>query len=332
MTRQQTQALKGLAALALVCGHMLWTGTVSEDITLMGIPLMGVLANVVSSIEIFVILGGYGLYYVYHRGVDHHRYTRIAKLYMHLWLITLIFLPIACWRLGGETYPGSMADVLYNLTTLRVSWNWTCWFILPYAVLSLLSPSLFRLADKCKWWQVMAASTLCYVVAYVIRWKYSGGSWYLQNNGWTSLPVNVMYMLFPFSLGYLFCKYNEKWQNVKLAGWQALSLLAVVIVVKYILPKIYFGGLYALLFVLLYVKSPKIDVVDKALQFLGKHSLNIWLMHGWFCLYIFGGPVLGSHNPLIVLPAVLAICILSSYVIDWICKPLMKQVEKVLGN
>ena len=240
----------------------------------------------------------------------------------------LAFVPLAHYVADGSTYPGSATDIFNNVTTLYPNWNTSYWFLLPYALISLSSKQLFHLADKCRWWMVLGVTALCYVVAYALRWKYAEGTMYICANGWISLSVNIMFMLFPFSLGYLLCKHEDLWDRVKMSKWLALVLLISVITAKCILPIKYFLGVYALLLILFYLKCPKVWLVEKTLQYLGKHSLNIWLLHGWFCIYLFSDFYYGFKYPPLILAMIVGSCLVCSYIVDWICRPITEMLNK----
>ena len=96
------------------------------------LPLVNFLSRASNPVALFLILGGYGLYAVYQRGEDKHHYSRIVKLYLHYWLILFIFVSIGHFFFNADQYPGSRTDIFLNLKGLRCTWNFECWFLLPY--------------------------------------------------------------------------------------------------------------------------------------------------------------------------------------------------------
>ena len=93
------------------------------------------------------MLSGYGLYSSYKKGSRKNILERIANIYVHLLVIYLIILPIACYTFPAK-YPGTIVEFLMNIFSVRCSYNAEQWFILPYIVLLMMSKPLFVLIDR----------------------------------------------------------------------------------------------------------------------------------------------------------------------------------------
>lgn len=125
MTRDQTQIFKGVAIILMLFLH-LFNYTANVDLChniffINGKPLVSYLVGAANPVAFFLILGGYGMYKVWEKG-DRHRWTRVFKLYLHYWIILAIFLIIGHF-LNPDLYPGSISDLLSNITT----YSTTCW-------------------------------------------------------------------------------------------------------------------------------------------------------------------------------------------------------------
>lgn len=109
MTRQQSQMMKGVAILLMISLHLFnQEGNVALCRNLLfidGTPLVLILSRASNPVAFFLILGGYGLYRVYEKG-DKHRWSRLAKLMIHYWIILLIFVTIGHF-IRPAAYPGS---------------------------------------------------------------------------------------------------------------------------------------------------------------------------------------------------------------------------------
>ena len=103
--------------------------------TIGDVPFVHLLTRACNPVSFFLILGGYGMYIVYRKG-DQNRYTRILKLYIHYWVILAIFLLVGFISWGRT--PGSFLTILSNATGFQATYNGEIWFLLPYALLSVM--------------------------------------------------------------------------------------------------------------------------------------------------------------------------------------------------
>ena len=92
MSQYESNLMKGVAILLMIFFHLFnnlsnpeFTGT-----------FLGNLAQTQNPVPFYLILSGYGMYYVIHRDQpDEHRYSRIVKLYVTYWIITTTFVVIS---------------------------------------------------------------------------------------------------------------------------------------------------------------------------------------------------------------------------------------------
>ena len=139
--------MKGVAILMMIFLHLFNQGSNVElchnFIQINGLPLVEILSRASNPVAFFLILGGYGMYKVYEKG-DRHRWSRVGRLYINYWITLAIFLLIG-WCLNSSRYPGSWQTVISNFSGFHTTYNGEMWFLLPYVILSLLSPWIFRL-------------------------------------------------------------------------------------------------------------------------------------------------------------------------------------------
>lgn len=126
MNKEYTGFLKGVAILMMLFLHLF--NNAEQDIGLGYIfsigetPLIYYITNMCNPVPFFLFLSGYGLYAVYSKTSSVSPWKRISNLYLHLWLIYLILLPLACF-LKPEVYPGSLVVFIKNAT------SWHCSYI-----------------------------------------------------------------------------------------------------------------------------------------------------------------------------------------------------------
>ena len=64
------------------------------------------------------------------------------------------------------------------------------------------------------------------------------------------------------------------------------------------------------------MKYPK--GINAILEFLGMHSTNIWLVHMFFYLPVFGGLVFKAKYPVVIISLMFVMCIIVSHIIRYI--------------
>jgi len=188
MTREQTTILKGVAILMMLFLH-LFNGSnlsaVCEPLIFVGgTPLVHIINRACNPVGIFLMLSGYGLSYTYYRGKlsVNGQERRLLKLYIHYWLILLIFVSIGFF-VKPSKYPGSLLDIIMNFTSLSSSYNSETWFLFPYTLLSLTSIWIFKCIDKLGSVKSIVVSWIlymvsCYVISRYIAVNKSYTEWY----------------------------------------------------------------------------------------------------------------------------------------------------------
>lgn len=330
MTKQESQMMKGVAILLMIFLHLFNQDiNVAECHNLVFInntPLVHILSRAASPVSFFLILGGYGLYTVYSKG-DRHRWSRLGKLYIHYWIILLIFLTVGC-LIRPETYPGSFSNILSNFTSYHTTYNGEMWFLLPYAMLSALSPYFFRLMAKFKAIYVIAITLFLHLCT---SWLISSyGISFLFHNYWIYDPLLIIHLLFSFSLGAMaareefFKKLKNKCSQLqhKKYAWCVLILLVIInCIFKY-----NFFYAFGVICCLLIIGLP--PFVKIILVKLGDQSMNMWMIHTWFCYYLFHDFIYSFSYPIIIFIVLVVISYLMSLIINKIAIP----VERIFLN
>lgn len=153
MTKEQTTIIKGVAILMMLFLHLFNNPNVGEYCTpLIYIgqqPLVHIISRACSPVGIFLMLSGYGLSYTYTHGrlSLKGQSERLLKLYIHYWLILLIFVSIGCY-VKPEMYPGSPTDAVLNFMSIHSNYNSETWFLFPYMLLSVTALWIFKGIDR----------------------------------------------------------------------------------------------------------------------------------------------------------------------------------------
>lgn len=327
MNRNETTILKGVAIMLMVFHHLfnrLENVALCADLPLFhDQSLLLWLSGACNPVAFFVLLGGYGMYIVNRKG-DYHRYTRILKLYVHLWLILAVFLTLGHW-LQPDVYPGSFGTMLLNLTGYDVQYNNEYWFLLPYIVLMLVCPWLFGWTDKLQArWVVIASFVATLAASYIIsNYKYT----YLVDHTWLLVLLRCLNFLFAFMLGAMaargrwFERLRHWWRWPR---WVVWLLLVLLFVARCCVTTSFVNAPYAFLFIALFLLTmPHHAWTTRLLTAAGSLSMDIWLIHTWICYYLFHDQVYALHNPFVIYLVVFCTSFGLAWLVNYGCNKLL---------
>lgn len=331
MNKQETQMLKGIAILLMLFLHLFGPIETSELYVsvfhINDLPLSYILARATNPVSFFLFLGGYGLYFI-NKKKDKNQYKRVFKLYIHYWIIMLIFVSIGYFILPSK-YPGSLTQFLNNLTSYKTNYDGPCWFLLPYAALSLSAPILFKLMNRFKVIYVVGITWLIGLTTSFFISRFN--SILLNDLYWIYNPILYFHLLFSFTLGAMACRANwiEKFKLfVKSNNLSHFVIIALLILIggRCCIKTGAFDAFYTLIFILLFncIKLP--TIIAGTLERLGNNSMNMWMIHTYFSIYLFQNFIYGFKYPVIIFLVLVVISYLSSKVIDFIANPLTQQL------
>lgn len=321
ISKENTLILKGVSICFMLFYHLFFMKEYAMQcfslFEINKVPLVYYLSRSTHPVSFFLVLGGYGMYIVSEKG-DKHRYSRVLKLFIHYWIITLCFLGLGCLIMPNQ-YPGTWTDIFLNFTAYFPSYNAAMWFLIPYILISFFSKWIFRITKGKKTVTILSVSFLTFIVLSYVTSRYENllnGSYY-----WLNIPIRTFRLLFAFLLGAmaaregLFRKYSF-FSNNKSIAWICLALIFFA---KAGIRTSLFNDFYAFFFILLFLQTYRYSSIDKILEFLGKHSMNIWMIHNWVYFSLFTNFIYGFKYPLLCWCVLLLICVLISKIIDKIC-------------
>ncbi len=327
MQKEESQMLKGVAILLMLWLHLFNNGHTCLElcdnlIFIGGVPLANILSRATNPVDFYLVLGGYGLYVVWQKG-DRHRFTRIAKLMLHYWVVLAVFVTIGHF-LNPQRYPGSFIKVLCNMTGYATTYNGEMWFLLPYVVLSLLSPWLFRFCLRFRIrWIVVATFFINLCTSFCIS-RY--GAVFFYTTMWAYNPLLVFHILFSFMLGAMAARYGffervKLWMHAHFAKTQVVALggVAALFLIKCAF-KYLFGYAFFVITLLSVIRFPR--PLRSLLLRLGHQSMNMWMIHTWFCYYLFSDFVYSFSYPVVIFIVLAVLSYISGVVIDMVALPL----------
>lgn len=155
MGKDTTLQIKGILILMMLWLHLysnkdLFDGTCYEFLYWFnGNPFSYHFAKKFCSmcVPAYIFLSGYGLGKVYCKkalsGQSMGNGKRCFNLYVRLWVIIAIFVPIGCY-FNPEHYPYSMLELVENMAGISTYYNGAWWFLLPYIILAMSSRYFIR--------------------------------------------------------------------------------------------------------------------------------------------------------------------------------------------
>lgn len=333
MTKQDTSIMKGIAILFMVWLHC-FNERISyvldyKDITLGGGNLSFLLTRLTGPVELYILLSGYGLYYTYKNRKSLGWKNRLGKLYGLYFFTLLIFVPLA-FMLGVDGFPGSITNVITNITGWNTTYNSTIWFLFPYAVMAAIAGPLFKILDN-KPELAFLGSVALYFGAYLTSWMSHHGHIEL---GYTLKEViQVLNMVLPFLIGSALCKFGVVSKAKALFEHKQLLLSLSLILICAIRLSTDFDFIlqivYSTSLIILVCSARKPEWLSDLLSFFGKHSTSMWLVHAYFIWYLFGEYPYTLKYPILIFGVSLIESILAAIIIEWVFKTATNQLSRL---
>lgn len=354
MSKSESIQLKGVAILVMIWLHTFFTPTgegYSPLFYVGGESLAYKIGKITTiCISLYAFLGGYGMYITYQNSPQMKNWRRVLLLYLNYWLVFIVFIGLGC-MLSPDQYPGSIKDMFLNLTGISTTYCAEWWFLFPYTVLILCSRWIIIAIKRFHWLFVIAVTGVGYLTANLLLHFYSKIYDYpLLADGLLTISL-----LFSFGLGILWAMYDvrlcmkilpppdiskglygnasapvysEKKHDFR--GMLRISviifMLLALIVVRMLIPTGILNPVFMLLFVIIVYTLIKSTGENLILDYLGKQSTKMWLIHPFFCYYLFADFVYSfKYAPLIFIVMVI-VSYLSAALLDTVYKPLKKMI------
>ena len=226
----------------------------------------------------FLFLSGYALYKVYGESISYRSILKsVYKLYLNYWSIFIVFITLGI--LLGKI--GINFNVLFNnFIGISSSLNSEWWFFIIYVLLIVMYPLIRHIIFKYNSIRAFFVSfiifcigTLANIVSYRIGLvKYE-------------IIFNIMNCQFMFVLGSLTVKEAifDKVYKVINGKYESITIILLSIIFLLIFPVKTLA--YSMVTPIFIFTLSNIVGNDKILIYLGTHSMNMWLIHTFFCYY-----------------------------------------------
>ena len=334
MSKENSTILKGIAILMMLFYHLFNRTDINELCTpliMIGdTPLIHYLSQACYPVPFFLILSGYGLTYLYtynRLGIQSES-RRLFKLYIHYWLVLLIFMPIA-YYLYPTMYKYDILHIIGNITAIRCNYNGEVWFLFPYALICLTAyPVINYLCQLNGKVRIFFTITVYAILFMTVKYM----SFCLSDN----LVINIIQqqfiyyviLLFYFALGILLYRLSEKKMLFPIHNQNICIILIMCLVIIKSLFKITIAdGIYALFFIILFLNIPLHKYIAKIFHEIGRRSMPMWMIHTFFCAYLFPDFIYGFKYPLLIFIVLVTISYLTAIPIMWIGKQIINTIK-----
>lgn len=342
-TKQDMKITKGVAILFMLLLHLFCRKEVNGLYVtfpmINGVPLMyyiGLFGD--ACVPMFCFASGYGLFVSINKAKGStikKNLMRIFKLLINFWIILVLFVAIGLVTGKAEILPGSPTKFLLNFFVLSSSYNGAWWFLQTYIILVFLAPPLFKVIKKYNSILLVLISSFIYLVTYIQRIKHVldlGDNYAL--NMITNAIVLVGTSQLPFIVGAIFAKdklYSKIYNNMnKFSMKNALCLFGILllVIIHAFYESMVIAPITGIAFICLFNLIDKRVSLQKVLNFIGNHSTNLWLTHMFFYMTIFPKLTFAPKYPILIFCWLIILCLISSYLITFIYKRLIQNINK----
>src|ERR1035437_3818694 len=246
---------------------------------------------------------------------------RLLKLYINYWFIFLLFVPIGVFffhrslQIPYGVQVNYFKSIIIDLLGMQgfQSYNITWWFYQLIIILYLIFPLLYIAIKK--------MNILILIFCFLIFGYHIGSVSMLE------------YWLFPFVLGISYALNRDKISSfLNRTDWKILFIcnLFLLFSVAFLrLEEWRFGGvgmdgfftITLIIFIIITVR--KLKKISQVFEYLGKHSMNIFLIHTFIFGYFYSRFIYSFKYPLLIFIVLLACSLFISILIEY-CKKIFR--------
>lgn len=293
MTKEDSTALKGIAIQVMIFLHLFnnQDAPYYHMLSFGGYAVEYQLSRCADMcVSLYLFLSGYGLQITYNKTKSINVFRRIVSLYITLWIVVLVFIPIGL-VVNPIWFDLSLKGILMNLTGWNPTWNGEWWFLFPYVLILFLCTPIFRILDRCTKTIFIALSLSILYLCVFACMKFNLDFFNKHRAIW--LFSQTIMMLFPFVMGCLYAKndYFRKWKKrIEAIPYRNTILMVIIITILVVRSQVglfVIAPFFGILFLSLIAMIDRPKWLDAILVPLGRQSTFMWLIHTFFCYYIF---------------------------------------------
>ena len=325
LTKDMSNMIKGIAVLMMLAHHLWGFPSRIQAISMPSICVqIGEAFKI--CVTIFMFLSGFGLYATWKSHRCLNVWKRVWNTYRNFWRVFWIFVPVGLLFYGVDFHIG---EFFGNLFCLTYSYNHEWWFLGTYIELLMVLPWILKFEHK--------RIFLFFVVLSAVAFRASAEILFTSSGGVLQHLFNFGYYFPAFMLGVLFAKW-ELYEHlvIKFKAKKSFCLCVMVIVFCLLIRKKFDETAMTIVMVpaVIYVLSVVMNIVKKAnvmFRTMGKHSMNMWLIHSFFIYYYWQDLfVVITHNAIVAYLMLIILSYFSSIVINSFWNMVNFGVDKLM--
>lgn len=344
LTKQDTKMTKGIAIIFMVLLHLFCRtdNLPYECIKIAGTPIvyyLGLFAD--QCVAIYCFCSGYAMYLInekttsikdYYKG----RLSSLLKFLINYWIVLIIFSILGLFFDKSGSIPGNITNFIKNFFVIDNSYNGAWWFVLTYVLLVFISRPCYTFVKKINPIIVLVISGVIYLAAYyqrttnIIKINITVLDWaivQLALLGTSFLPYIVAMLFYKYKVFTKLRQFVEKHTNNLVVALVSIVIILIMMSAHGIIQSLIVAPITGIVTITLFNLVNKGKIINKIFEFFGDHSTNIWLVHMFFYSQLFKDLVFVAKNPLFIFAFMLALCIASSYIIQFINKQVLKVIK-----
>lgn len=327
MSREQSAIIKGIAILLMFVCHIINI----EGVKGLENGFWQGFAEAAHCVNYFLLVSGFGLYYVYHNDCLSWRYLfkRMLRLYLAYWTVLLIF-PIC---IGCLLYPGRFSYDVPDLVSGFTGWRWHychfTWFLLPYILMTSIANPVFKIMDRLGNVLSLAIGLFLYISTTFIISRYYI-SW-LRDHYLAYHVILMLQMIFGLIIGATMARLSLKKVSFVIPWLKGRNLLIIIfLIVAFVcrgsVHSAVLNPFFVTLVVWLVMHIEFHEISKRFLAEMGNYSMMMWLVQGFMGYRMFSEYMTLLPNPVLLL----VVWILVTYLVARLLSPISNKLARVL--
>ena len=328
ISKDRSTQIKGIVIVMMIFLHLFNGNHTDLCINLLyigDVPLAKWLSNACNPVDFFLLLSGYGLAYTYEKRRLYvlSQLKRIIKLYVHYWVILALFLSIGFY-IHPTLYPGNINKLMLNAIGWESTYNAEMWFLFPYCLISLASPLIMRGINRLGNKQALLITAGVHVATCFFISRY--GEEYLYGNMLLYNPLLFFHLLYAFTTGV--CLYQCGTElNGKLSSIQTIVLILLLVAIVATFGNSVAYMIYVPLMIFLFCQISYPTWLENILMELGRKSMAMWMIHTWFCYYLFQPQIYSLRYPIVILGGAILLSYITAIPVMWIAQKINRILK-----